>query len=260
MREVSSEGIGNASAVEYSRRQEWEDNSVVMLLPTRGMVRIEVWRAHDRLLWPMNQKRVKFDAVGMEVGDAYEHLMDTTLAHPMCNQWPWVLTYEEDNVPEPAAFFKLLTAIRHCPDCKVPIGNARECPDGHRAYDGLGALYWTKNKPPSPMAFGHPSKHRDFSVQNVLPYLEAEDELDQIIEVNAIAMGFSLYRMDLFRNVSKPWFKTADPELDFAGENRGAIGQDLWLAIKAKAEYGSRFGVHCGVRCGHIDPRTGETY
>lgn len=260
MREIPSSGIGADSALEHSRRQEWEDNSVIMLLATRGMVRLEVWRSHDRLLWPMNQKRVKFDAVGMEVGAAYEHLFKTAVEHRACNKWPFILTYEEDNLPEPEAFYKLLKAIRHCPDCREPLGNKRMCSSGHHAYDGVAGLYWTKVRPPSPMAFGNPSKPRDFSTQNVLPHIEAEDELDQVLEVNAIPMGFTLYRRELFEEVPKPWFKTYDPSVDTGGEPLGAVGQDIGFCLKAKELVGARFAVHCGTKVGHIDTATGRVF
>lgn len=260
VKEIESSGAGLAQAQQYAAMQTWEDNSTIMLFATRGQVDVRVWRSHDRLLWPMNQKRVKFDAVGLEVGEAYEQLFETATTHPTSKNWAWILTYEEDNLPEPEAFMKLLTAIRHCPDCKVPIGNADHCPDGHKSYDGLAGLYWTKVNPPAPMAFGNPKKHRDFSTQNVYPYIEAENPLDQIIEVNSIPMGFTLYRRDLVNKISQPRFKTADPSLDFAGENRGAIGQDIWFCIKGREEAGARFGVHCGVKIGHVDVKTGKVF
>jgi len=260
LKEVESVGIGEASAQEYARFQPWEDNSVSMLMATRGMVDIRVWRSHDRILYPMNQKRVKFDVVGEEVAEAYNNLFKTATTHPTSRDWPWLLTTEEDNTPEPEALFKLLKAIRHCPDCKVPIGNDKFCPDGHRAYDGLSGLYWTKCDPPAPMAFGNIDDPKDFSTQNVWPYMQAEDPLDQVIEVNSIPMGFTLYRSDIVKELSEPWFKTADPELTYGGENRGSVGQDIWFCIKAKAELGSRFGVHCGAKVGHLDPKSGRVY
>ena len=167
IKEVESVGRGEAGLENYSRRQPWEDNAVSMLLATRGMVDIRVWRAHDRITWPMNQKRVKFDAVGMEVGDAYEHLFEVATTHPTSKNWPWILTYEEDNTPEPEAFYKLLNAIRHCPDCKEGIGNKLYCSQGHRGYDGVAGIYWTKCDPSAPMAFGNISNPRDFSTQKV---------------------------------------------------------------------------------------------
>lgn len=260
IKEVESSGVGADMAQQYAALQSWEPNDVAILLPTRGLIDVRVWRAHDRLMWPMNQKRVKFDAVGMEVGEAYESLFDTTLENAASKSWPWILTTEDDNLPEPEAFYKLLTAIRHCPDCKAPIGNADHCPDGHKAYDGIGALYWTKVNPPAPMAFGNPKNGREFSTQNVYPYMQAENPLDQIIEVNAIANGFSLFRRSTVEKVSKPRFKTANPENDEAGNRTASITQDLYFCIKAKEEVGARFGVHCGVKVGHLDVKTGRVF
>jgi len=261
IREVESEGLGNASINEYEANQTFVDDSLIMLFATRGKgIDIRVWRAHDRLNFPMNQKRVKFDAVGLEVAEAYNQLFETASSHPTCKKWPWILTTEEDNTFEPEAFKKLLRAIRHCPDCKVAIGNADHCPDGHKSYDGIAGLYWTKTEPPAPMVFGDPARPRDFTTRSIRQYKEAAHELDQVVECNSIPMGFTLFRNDLALKLPKPWFKTAGPEQDDAEETRGAIGQDVWFCLNAKENAGARFAVHCGVKVGHIDPKTGQVF
>jgi len=249
-----------ANVHEFAAQQTWESNNVTLLMATRGLLDIRVVRAYERLIWPMNIGRVCFDAVGLEVADAYNQLVETAITHPTTKDWPFILTTEEDNLPEPAAFTKLLSAIRHCPDCREPIGNKQFCSQGHRGYDGIAGLYFTKVIPPSPMAFGDPKKDRDFTCQNVVPYIEASDPLDQLIPVNAIPMGFSLYRSSLFRELRKPWFQTLEPEMDEGGQNRGAVGQDLYMCLSAKEQFGGRFAVHCGVRVGHLDIKSGKTW
>lgn len=261
IKEVEDSGIGHEDAAKYAALQVWESNDTVMLMPTRGTgISIRVWRSHDRLLMPMNMKKCKFDVEGQEVGAAYEMLFDSTLNSPATRSWPWILTTEDDNLPEPEAFYKLLMAIRHCPDCKAPIGNEDHCPDGHKAYDGISALYWAKVSPSMPMAFGDPKKGKGFATQDVYQYMVKENPLDQVLEVNAIANGFSLFRRSMVERVSKPRFETANPELDEAGDRTASITQDLYFCIKAKEEVGARFAVHCGVKCGHIDTKTGKVY
>jgi hypothetical protein len=68
-----------------------------------------------------------------------------------------------------------------------------------------------------------------------------------VLEVNGIAMGFAIFRKDIFKQVSKPWFDTASTHT-----------QDIFFCQKAKAEAGARFAVHCGVLVGHLDVNSGE--
>jgi hypothetical protein len=75
--------------------------------------------------------------------------------------------------------------------------------------------------------------------------------------VNGIAMGCALWRMDLFRQIPKPWFVTVADYLP----DRGLVSftQDLYFCEKA-VRAGKRFAVDFRVRVGHMDVDTGEVY
>jgi hypothetical protein len=253
----------------YEETKVYRDQSIAWIFPTRGAVPIEVVDAWDMIAWPMNQSRsFRLSAKALEVASAYNILTrictDKKAATAMLNEGyaeqvlgaRFILTTEEDNIVPPYGVQQLLSAIFTCPDCKreiaahcagrkKPCKNCREwrCEKGHKGYDGVSGLYSVKSNPPIPMAFGDPKKPNDFKPRSVARALKS----GSVIEVNGIAMGFALFRKDIFRQVSKPWFDTASTHT-----------QDIFFCQKAKAEAGARFGVHCGVLVGHLDVNSGE--
>jgi len=255
----------------------YRNNSLIMLMPSKdGRPALAAWRAWDGMAFPPNAPKASMDVRGMEVGAAYEYLTERAMLEQF-DSYQWVLTREEDNVPERNVVLRLLAAIRQCPDCEEEVADdALLCPAGHRRYDGIGALYFMKSEPPQPMAFGDPAKPDDVQVRDVWDAIKEK----QIIEVNGIAMGASLYRRSMFNEISRPWFKTVDQEsdpvvtqlsteedvdkflkgLDGTTRNYGRATQDLFFCKKAKQEIGSRFGVDCGARVGHYDFTTGEIF
>ena len=61
-------------------------------------------------------------------------------------------------------------------------------------------------------------------------------------------MGFTLYRMDMFRDpkLRRPWFKTA------ASATEGVATQDLYFWGDA-FKHGYRAAIDCSVKVGHYD-------
>jgi hypothetical protein len=201
----------------------------------------------------------------MEVGDAYNHLFkiatDREYARKkytdhagflnLIDSTHFVLTTEHDNIIPPNAVQDLMVSIYTCPDCEEELSDVATnpdwlCPNGHRGLDAVSGLYMTKCDPPMPMAYGNPKNGPDdFRPQSIKKAVENR----KTIEVNGIGMGCAIWRKELFKHVSEPWFLTQE----------GGT-QDLYFARKAKEEAGARFGVHCGVRVGHYDIRTRRMY
>jgi hypothetical protein len=63
---------------------------------------------------------------------------------------------------------------------------------------------------------------------------------------NMVGMGFTLFNMDIFRKLPKPWFKTADVETG------GEFTQDGYFFQNATAA-GFKVAVDTRVKVGHID-------
>lgn len=219
----------------------YRDCSTVVIMPTRDkFIHYEVWQRWSGLIMPMNQKRHMMVRVGDEVGIAYNEAIRDILAHPELSKWRYVMTVESDNLIPPDAQIRMIETLERY------------------RFDGVSGIYFTKGEVNMPMAYGNAARFRatgelEFAPIDIREALSAGD----VVEVNGIANGCSLYRLDLFREMPYPWFMTVSDVLP----NGGAVGftQDLYFCKNAKAA-GKRFGVDMRVRVGHMDLATGEVY
>lgn len=206
------------------RIKPYEDQSTIILVPTRGVIPARTVECLCNLATPMNQKAMRMFVSGAEVGDAYEQAISMILDHPDLSTWKYVLTVEEDNLFAPDALLKLVETIGD--------------------YSAIGALYWTKGEHGMPMIYGDP---------NVQP-LNFTPQVPEggVQECNGVAMGFTLFKLDDLRKVDAPRFKTVRT----ANE---AFTQDLYWSQKARLA-GMRLAVNCDVLVGHLDPATGTVW
>jgi len=124
-------------------------------------------------------------------------------------------------------------------------------------FDGVSGIYFTKGEVNMPMAYGNAERFRTTGELEFQP-IDIREALSkgEVVEVNGIANGCSLYRIDLFREIPPPWFVTV---ADVTPQGPMAFTQDLWFCKAARAK-GKRFGVDLRVRVGHMDLATGEVY
>lgn len=236
--EHMSEGLG-FERVKLISGTTYKDNSTIIIVPTRGMVHHRVVSAWQNVLGPMNQKRAMLFASGDEVGKAYCRMIEFILGHPELSKWKYILTLEDDNLPPPDAHIRLLESIE---DTKV---------------DAVSGIYFTKGEYNMPMAYGDPKLFERGELEFRPRDVRAAVTQGHIMEVNGIAMGCALWRMDLFRDVPGPWFVT---EADYEeGKGSRAFTQDLFFCNRARRA-GKRFAVDFRVRVGHLDINTGIVY
>jgi hypothetical protein len=230
-------GFERVSLVEGST---YRDCSTVIVIPTRGMISHRVVASWQNLMAPMNQKRAILFAQGEEVGHAYNRMIENILADPTLSTWRYVLTLEDDNLVPADAHIRLLESIEWA------------------KHDAMAGLYFTKGPLNMPMAYGDPE---EFSRTGVLEFkprdVRQAIERGQIMEVNGVAMGCTLWRMDLFRELKPPWFVTVGDVIPEKGPC--AFTQDLWFSERAR-RVGKRFGVDMRVHVGHLDVETGLVY
>jgi hypothetical protein len=214
----------------------YQDQATVIVTPSRdGKLDYRWVERSAALLKPMNQKVWHKVWPGLEVGAAYEAALRSVLAHPDLKAWPFLLTWETDNFPEPDALLKLLAAMH-----------------AHPEFAAVGGLYWTKGLGGQPMVYGDPAElPRSFRPQ--VP------RLDCVQECNGVAMGFTLWRLAALADprLPQPLFKTEqawDP-----GSGVRAYTQDLYACEKLR-ELGYRVAVDTRVKVGHIDYGTGEVW
>lgn len=205
----------------------WKDSSTVIIIPERTAYFHHRWvSAFQNMCAPMNQKRAVLFAIGDEVGHAYTNVIKRVLEDPQLSTWRYVLTIESDNLVPPDAHLRLLESIEAGP------------------FDAVGGLYFTKGEINQPMCFGKPGT----SGFEPLDIREAIQDGSSVVECNGIAMGCSLYRMSLFREVEPPWFVTTE-----------SMTQDLYFCKQAKAQ-GKRFACDTRVHVGHMDLNDGTVY
>lgn len=221
-------GVNNANLDESIDRittgGSWKSQRIVVVIPTGDMVPTRAMVTWWSLMFPPNQPWLRYPVIGMEVGEAYSSAIDDgILKHPDLKNWEYVLTLEHDSVVYPTAVMDLLRAMEEHPE-----------------YAAISGLYWTKGEGTSvPQIWGDPSRPLNFAPQPPRP--------NEVVECTGIAMGFALWRMELFKDkrLSRPLFKTK------AGTD-GFGTQDLAFATEAK-KYGYRFAVDCRVKIGHLD-------
>ena len=210
----------------------YKDLSTICVIPTRGTIPARVVESWWSLMSPMNNKFVRMFISGMEVGDAYQNAVQTIMGHPELSKWRFMLTLEEDNMPPPDGLLKLYESICDCP---------KVCNE-HPVV--VGGLYYTKGEGGQPMIYGNPKKVLSFEPQVPM--------LDKVQECNGLGMGFTLFRLDLFKDkrIEQPWFKTVQSYEHGVGVNQGT--QDLYYFGKVR-KAGYRVASDNRVKVGHID-------
>lgn len=222
------EGIKNQIRPdEIIRGKTYRDLSTIIIIPTRGMIHCKAVSSWWSLIIPMNQKNTKVFAVGMEVGEAYNNMIEQILANPELSRWKYVLTLEEDNLPPPDGLLKLYENIDN--------------------FDVIGGLYWTKGEHGQPMIYGE-GKDGDF-------HFRPQPPVEDIQKCDGLGMGFTLFKIEIFKDerIEKPWFKTCN-EWD---REKGAklYTQDLYFFEKIR-KLGYKVACDTRVKVGHLDPNT----
>lgn len=205
----------------------YKDLSTICIVPTRGMIPARVVQSWMGLMSAMNQKFTRIFVSGMEVGEAYSSAIEQILANPELSQWRYILTLEEDNIPPPDGLLRLYESMED--------------------YAAVGGLYWTKGEHGQPMIYGEPTAMVDFVPQ--LP------QADTVQECNGLGMGFTLFRLDIFKDerLPKPWFQTLQQYTPGVGAQ--SYTQDLFFFEQLR-KLGYRVACDTRVRVGHLDPQT----
>ncbi len=210
-----------ASRARLLRGQTYRDLSTVLIVANRGVICSRVVECWMNLASPMNPKFYRLFIPKKEVADAYNCGVELVLSNPQLSEWKYILTLEEDNCPPPDGLLKLYESMAQ--------------------FDVVGGLYWVKGDFGQPMIYGDPK----VMPKNFVPQLPRVDSLQ---ECNGLGMGFTLFKLDMFRKIPKPWFKTLQEYTPGVGMR--AATQDLYFFQEA-AKSGFRFACDTRVRVGH---------
>ena len=205
----------------------YRDLSTVIVCPSRGQMPARVVQNWLNLMKPMNNKCFQFFVTGLEVGAAYNVAVDTILTHPDLKNWKYMLTMEDDNIPPADGLLKLLEDMQDT------------------NYDVIGGLYWTKGEGGMPMIYGNPNE-TPINFRPQRPIVEA------IQECNGVAMGFTLFKIDIFKDpkLRRPFFKTQQELV--LGVGAKAYTQDLYFCENARS-FGYKFAVDTRIKVGHYE-------
>lgn len=204
--------------------KSYKDLSTIIICPTRGVIPAKIVQSWMGLMRPMNQKVIgPLFAIKMEVGVAYNEMIQNILDNPELSKYKYILTIEEDNAPPADGLLKLYESMDK--------------------YDVVGGIYWTKGEMGQPMIYGNPNE----MPKNFIPQ---KPVLDGVQEANGLGMGFNLFKMDIFKKMPGPWFKTVQEVIPGGGAQ--AYTQDLWFYQEA-AKLGYKFACDTRVKVGHYD-------
>ena len=229
-----SVGRNNANLEESIERVDkskmYEDLSTIIICPTRGMFPTRVVQSWMKLMKPMNQMTAgPIFAESMKVDVAYESLIEYILSNEHLSKYKYILTIEEDNLPPSDGLMRLYKDMDK--------------------YDVVGGLYWGKGEDGFPMIFGDINTPGDFKPQKPIA--------NSLQEANALGMGFNLFKLDMFRKIPQPWFKTIQEKSD-EGIDTGNT-QDIFFYKKAK-EFGYKFACNTSILVGHLDAKADIVY
>ena len=202
----------------------YRDLSTVMVCPTRGVIPARVVQSMMDMVPLMNQAFVRMFIERMEVAAAYNAAVNTILTHPQLQNFKYMLTFEEDNMPPPDGLHRLFESIDE--------------------YAIVAGLYYTKGEGGQPMIYGDPKGMLSFQPQVPRP--------NQVQECNGTGMGFTLFDLNLFRDkrIERPWFQTLN---EWSPEGGARVGtQDLFLMGNARRA-GYRIASDNRVKVGHYD-------
>ena len=216
-----------------SQSKTYKNLSTVIVTPTRGgrSLTPRFVSSVMGLLKPMNQRVYgNIFIEGLEVGAAFNAGIEMILANQELSKFKYLLTWEDDNHPPPDGLLKLYESIDR--------------------FDVVGGLYWTKGEGGQPMCYGNP----DDPVLNFIPQKVQEG---QVQRVNGTGMGFTLFRMEQFKKMPKPWFQT----LQSWEPNKGSqsFTQDLFYYEKL-IKSGGKVAVDNRVKVGHFDAESGTMW
>lgn len=236
----SSEGYHNmdpeASRDRVLKGATYRDCSTVAVVPVvnEQPLHWKVSAALKSLMVPMNNRFHLQFVEGMEVAGAYNAAVDLILGNSELSKYKFVLTVEHDNTPPPDGLLRLLETMSSGP------------------WAGVGGLYWTKGEGGLPMIYGDPS-------DPVVHFRPQVPRIEAVQECRGIAMGFTLWDMDIFRDarLGPPWFRTVQEFSPYVGVRGGT--QDLDWCSRAGA-LGYRFCVDTRVRVGHVQFEATRTH
>jgi len=113
----------------------------------------------------------------------------------------------------------------------------------------VGGVYCSKTNPPAPLVFKDNGRgsYWDWKV-------------GEFFQCSGLGMDCTLIRVDMLKDIPKPWFKTVDTDLFLDGKNAAELWtEDLWF-LKAVGETAWKIYCDASVICDHHDVYNNKIY
>lgn len=229
-------GVNNENLKEsiekVAKSKSYQDLSTIIICPTRGMFPTKVVQSWMKLQKPMNQVVYgPIFAESMKVDAAYNALITYILGNEALSKCKYILTIEEDNLPPVDGLLKLYESMDD--------------------YDVVSGLYWGKGDNAFPMIFGDPEE----DPMSTKPQVPKEGEVQRC---NALGMGFTLFKTEMFKNIEGPWFKTLDGIDEKTGIEQ-KMTQDIYF-YRLAAKHGYKFACDNRILVGHYDQKNDKVW
>ncbi len=210
-------------------RGKHERPSFLICLPTFGLLPVEWVVSYTRLAIPVNAIAHSHVITNQEIGVARSEFTNVALAMR----------------PRPKAIFFVGDDVLYPWDALLKLWDAYLEHDA----DVMAGLYFIKHEYPAPILW-----RRDV----VGPLREYRDyQPGDVVSADVVGMDATLINPRIFERIDKPWFKTGPSKMPSGGILTHT--EDVWTCDKIKAA-GGRVFCHTGVRCSHMNHRTGEVW
>jgi SAM-dependent methyltransferase len=187
-------------------------------------------RAYAAMGAPMNTNVIEMETHAKPIDDARNFFAEQAIAH----NCKYLFFWDEDVLVPPHALRELMFIAEHYPKYAV-----------------VGGIYVLKADRPEPLVF---------KGQGNGPYYDWK--VGEVFECTGIGMGCALVRVDVFKDIKKPWFKTLD-NYSFALDNipyGETYTEDLYFCKKVVETDKWKIAAHGQILCPHVDVSSGREY
>ena len=206
-------------------------NNLLFAMPLTGRpIPPDVMFAYHTMVHPMNYNNMVMQIKGQPIDKARNQFAEQAISSNVRYLFFW----DEDVACPPQTIPELIYKMEHHPEAAV-----------------IGGIYCLKRHPAEPLVFRGNGNG---------PYWDWK--AGEFFEISGIGMGCTMIRVDVFRDLKKPWFSTYHnykPMMD--GESGvEAWSEDLWFCDRVVKTNKWKIYADASLICAHYDMTTCEGF
>src|SRR6266853_2249137 len=178
---------------------------------------------------PINFNVILHIVKGRQVADARNEIAKEAIAKDA----KYLFFIGDDTVCPPHTLRQLIYRMENIPNIGV-----------------VGGVYCSKSDPPAPLVF------KENGAGSFWDW-----KVGEFFEVSGLGMDCTLLRVEIFKKLKEPWFKTVDTDNYLDAVNQAETWtEDLYFLKKVKEETDYKIYCDASVICEHHDVNTGRVY